>query len=70
MENNNQTAMPIFKNTESGLHKKKKIDSEPIEPPMAKKTKVESFLEDELKAKENNMTNAGSGTNHKSKVLI
>ena len=66
--------MPIFKNmkkhTESGLHKKKNLDIEPIEPPMAKKKKVETFLEDEIKAKENDMANAGSGTNHKSKVLI
>ena len=58
------------KPSESGQHKKKKLDSETIEPPMAKKKKVESFLVDEIKAKENNMTNAGSGTSHKSKVLI
>ena len=58
--------------TGSGGHKNKKAftpdsDTESSDIPVAKKKKVELVFEDELKAKEDNMANGGSGTKHISK---
>ena len=58
--------------TGSGGHKNKKAftpdsDTDPSDIPVAKKKKVELVFEDELKAKEENMANGGSGTKHISK---
>ena len=61
--------------TGSGGHKNKKAftpdsDAESSDIPVAKKKKVELVFEDELKAKEDNIANGGSGTKHISKFLI
>ena len=58
--------------TGSGGHKNKKAftpdsDTESSDIPVAKKKKVELVFEDELKAKEDNIANGGSGTKHISK---